>query len=337
MKNGKSGFKGVFKTLSISLLSVALTALFMLVLVFAVAGKGRPSGAFIAFITVCACIAGLIPAVLSALKSRSDEKIISDAIEELYKGNYNAEIPAVGYKYKPLKQAIERLSDVLAAIDKTQVDFINDFSHELKTPVTSIRGFARLLKNGGLKQEEIAEYSAIIAEQSDRLLDLTANTLMLDRLGAKNLNVEKSVFDVSEVVRKVALSMQESWESKDIDLEVNADYAEVKSNEELVFQMVSNVFENAVKYTPAGKKITLSTENTPDGVCVIVADEGIGMTKETTARMFDRYYRADKSRSTAGNGLGLSTVKKIAEILNVKISVESAPDVGTTFKFSFSD
>ena len=174
-----------------------------------------------------------------------------------------------------------------------------------------------------------------IVSESDRLIDLTASTLMLDRLGANSLEVEKKEFSLSETARKEILILQDKWESKNIEVEAELNEVTVISNPELVGQMILNVMENAVKYTPENGKITVTDGKTADGVFLTIKDDGIGMDDETKRRMFDRYYRGDKSRQKGGNGLGLATVKKIAEVLGVKISVNTAPDEGTEFTFIF--
>ncbi len=336
MKNEKSGAaKSVVKILLIAALGAAITAAFMLIAVACAKANGDISGGFIAFITVCAVAAGVLPSVAVAIKTVNDQKSINKAINDIYNGNYAVDIPAVGAEYAGVKEAAERLAAVFSAAEKAQTDFITDFSHEIKTPVTSIRGFARLLQGEDITDEKRKEYADIIVSQSARLLDLTANTLMLDRLDNKNFKVEKTEFDASEILRQVAVDLQESWGEKDIDLCVDADECEIFSNKELVYQMLANVFENAVKYTPEGKKITLSARKEGKSAVICIADEGIGMDEETKARMFDRYFRGDKSRSTAGNGLGLATVKKIAEVLGAKITVDSFPAQGTRFTIVF--
>ena len=336
MKNEKSGgVKSAVKSLLVAALGAVITAAFMLIAVACAKANGDISGGFIAFITVSAVVAGILPSAFFAVKRINDQKSINKAIKEIYNGNYAVDIPSVGAEYEGVKDAAERLAAVFAAAEKAQTDFITDFSHEIKTPVTSIRGFARLLQGENLTDEQRKEYADVIVAQSARLLDLTANTLMLDRLDNKNFRIEKTEFDVSEVMRQVAVALQESWGEKDIDLCVEADECEIISNKELVYQMLANVFENAVKYTPEGKKITLSARKEGKNAVVCIADEGIGMDEETKARMFDRYFRGDKSRSEVGNGLGLATVKKIAEVLGAKITVDSFPAQGTRFTIIF--
>ena len=158
---------------------------------------------------------------------------------------------------------------------------------------------------------------------------------MLSRLGMNSAEVEKSKFRLDELARKEILLLQEKWEAKNIDVTADLDEEEVCSNEELVGQMILNVVENAVKYTAENGHITVTSGKTPDGVFLKIKDDGEGMNAETQARIFDRYYRGDPARKKGGNGLGLATVKRIAEVLGIKITVESAPGQGSEFTFLF--
>ena len=162
-------------------------------------------------------------------------------------------------------------------------------------------------------------------------MDLTASTLMLDRLQSNRLEVVEREFDLSELLRKSILTLQPEWEKKNI--EIDADFGEctVKSNDELLSRVFINVLDNAIKYSRENGKVGVYVTESDGKISVTIADDGIGMDEETKRRMFDKYFRADKSRNTRGNGLGLATVKKIAELLELKIKVDSKTDNGTKF------
>ena len=162
-------------------------------------------------------------------------------------------------------------------------------------------------------------------------MDLTASTLMLDRIQSNRLEVVEREFDLSELLRKSILTLQPEWEKKNI--EIDADFGEctVKSNDELLSRVFINVLDNAIKYSREIGKVGVYVTESDEKISVTIADDGIGMDEETKRRMFDKYFRADKSRNTRGNGLGLATVKKIAELLELKIKVDSKTDKGTKF------
>lgn len=327
--------KTFFLSLIPGAIGVLLALAFALSAVFVSIGNDSVDVGFIAFIFVCAAIAGTFPIIFNAVKRSEDAAKIAEAIDKVRDGEYCIDMPEVGVEFESVKETVERLSSIFAAADKAQLDFVNDFSHELKTPIVSIRGFAKLLTRDDLTDEERKEYSTIIAEQSERLIKLTAQTLMLDKLGSGDKQFEKSWFSLSESVEKCIVAMQTQWETKNLDMVIDIDDASVESNSDLVEQMITNLLENAVKYTPEGKKVSVSVKKEGDKVVVTVADEGVGMDEETKARAFERYYRGDSSRTTPGNGLGLATVKKIAETLDVKIQLESILDQGTEFKLIF--
>lgn len=334
MKN-KNAIKRTLKEFAFGLLSIAITVLFMLICVFLAAENKEVDGGLVAFICVCAAIAGLTPICIRLIRRHNDEEKLGKAIDDITKGDFATELPDVSPDLEPAKRAAEKLKDAYEFAEKKQTDFIDDFAHELKTPIVSIRGFAKLLANGDADEDEKKEYLALIVSESDRLIDLTANTLMLSRLGMNSAEVEKSKFRLDELARKEILLLQEKWESKNIDVTANLDEEEVCSNEELVGQMILNVVENAVKYTAENGHITVTSGKTPDGVFLKIKDDGEGMNAETQARIFDRYYRGDPARKKGGNGLGLATVKRIAEVLGIKITVESSPGQGSEFTFLF--
>ena len=159
---------------------------------------------------------------------------------------------------------------------------------------------------------------------------------MLDRLGS-NLEIEMRYYNLSEQLRKTVLLLQNDWEKKDVEIEANFEDFDVYSNEELTSQLFLNVLQNAVKFSNPHGKIEMGIKKTDKHLHVLIRDYGVGMDDETKRRMYDKYFRGDKSRSTPGNGLGLSTVKKISELLNLDLKVVSEPNKGTLFTVSFKN
>ena len=287
--------------------------------------------AFFAFIFACVAAILLCFWYLRYRKRKEDAAKIREATEKISRGDYEISLGKLVSDYKKIGEAIETVALRLRQAEEEKDDFINDFSHELKTPIVSIRGFAKLIANGNLSSEEAKEYLSFIVSESDRLVDLTASTLMLDRLQSNRLEVVEREFDLSELLRKSILTLQPEWEKKNI--EIDADFGEctVKSNDELLSRVFINVLDNAIKYSRENGKVGVYVTESDGKISVTIADDGIGMDEETKRRMFDKYFRADKSRNTRGNGLGLATVKKIAELLELKIKVDSNTDKGTKF------
>ena len=287
--------------------------------------------AFFAFVFACVAAILLCLWYLRYKKRGEDAAKIREATDKISRGDYEFSLEKLVSDYKKIGEAIETVALTLRRAEEEKDDFINDFSHELKTPIVSIRGFAKLIAKGNISDEEAKEYLSFIVSESDRLVDLTASTLMLDRIQSNRLEVVEREFDLSELLRKSILTLQPEWEKKNI--EIDADFGEctVKSNDELLSRVFINVLDNAIKYSRENGKVGVYVTESDEKISVTIADDGIGMDEETKRRMFDKYFRADKSRNTRGNGLGLATVKKIAELLELKIKVDSKTDKGTKF------
>ena len=287
--------------------------------------------AFFAFVFACVAAILLCLWYLRYRKRGEDAAKIREATDKISRGDYEISLGNLVSDYKKIGEAIESVALKLRRAEEEKDDFINDFSHELKTPIVSIRGFAKLIAKGNISDEEAKEYLSFIVSESDRLVDLTASTLMLDRIQSNRLEVVEREFDLSELLRKSILTLQPEWEKKNI--EIDADFGEctVKSNDELLSRVFINVLDNAIKYSRENGKVGVYVTESDEKISVTIADDGIGMDEETKRRMFDKYFRADKSRNTRGNGLGLATVKKIAELLELKIKVDSKTDKGTKF------
>ncbi len=287
--------------------------------------------AFFAFVFACVAAILLCLWYLRYRKRGEDAAKIREATDKISRGDYEISLGKLVSDYKKIGEAIETVALKLRRAEEEKDDFINDFSHELKTPIVSIRGFAKLIAKGNISDEEAKEYLSFIVSESDRLVDLTASTLMLDRIQSNRLEVVEREFDLSELLRKSILTLQPEWEKKNI--EIDADFGEctVKSNDELLSRVFINVLDNAIKYSRENGKVGVYVTESDEKISVTIADDGIGMDEETKRRMFDKYFRADKSRNTRGNGLGLATVKKIAELLELKIKVDSKTDKGTKF------
>lgn len=293
--------------------------------------------AFLIFVFVCAVLLGFSLFYRQYLKRTTQAKVLHDACNKILRGEYEIDLDDLDGEYKRVGDVLISVAQRLKLADKEKNDFINDFSHELKTPIVSIRGFARLISKGNLPESEAKEYLSIIVSESDRLIDLTASTLMLDRLENAHLEIEKSYYNVSEQIRKSILLLQNDWEKRDIEINADFDDHNVYSSAELTSQLFINLIQNAIKFSNDGGKVDITVEKTDRFITVKIQDYGVGMDAETQKRMYDKYFRGDKSRSTHGNGLGLSTVKKIAEILDLDLKVTSALQKGTTFNVSFKN
>ncbi len=275
--------------------------------------------------------AGTIVFAARAKRSQADEEKIFSAIETIVSGNYEIRLGELSGTYDKAGRAIEKLAETLKNSEKAKADFIGDFSHELKTPIVSIRGFAKILAKGNLTEEEKREYADVIVAESERLIGLTTDTLLINRLDNDVFTDANVSFSLSETLRKCILFLQEEWERKGLDVEADFEEFFYIGNECLLSQLFMNLIENAVKYSREGGKVAVRIAEDDKKLTVTITDNGIGMSKETLSRMYDKYFRGDKSRSVPGNGLGLSIVKRIADVTGAEVSAVSAPNKGTEF------
>lgn len=219
----------------------------------------------------------------------------------------------------------------LNSIECLQKDFINNISHEIKTPITSIQGFAKLLQADDLSQEERKEYSAIIKEETDRLLYLSTNILKIAKLENQERLTNTEEICIAEQIRRTIGVLEPKWKEKNIKFEVDLKEDKIYGEKELLLQVWMNLIENAIKYSKPNGQIDIKIENLENNLIVKIKDYGKGMTKEESKKIFDRFYQVDKMHSEGGAGLGLTIVKRIIELSKGKIEVESDIDKGTTF------
>lgn len=210
-------------------------------------------------------------------------------------------------------------------------EFVSSVSHEFKTPLSSINGFAKLLKSQDLSETEKDEYTDIIIKESQRLSNLSSNLLRLSKLDHQVIQYKRDRFILDEQIRQVILLLQDQWERKHIQLYVDMESIPIHGDEELLQQVWLNLINNAIKFTPNQGNISILLKKQDNNVVFSIADNGIGIDKKDVKVIFERFYKVDKSRSHQGTGLGLSIVKKIVEIHGGKIHVESEIGEGSIF------
>ena len=220
----------------------------------------------------------------------------------------------------------------LAANETLKSDFIANVSHEIKTPIAIIQNYAQMLESQHLTEQEKKEYIHTIVESSERLSGLVQNILRLNKMESQAI-VEKERFCLDEQLAECIIAFDEPFDEK--ELEVNIDLDEgvyIVSDESLLSIVWNNLLSNAIKYTQEGGTIDISMKKYGEnGALVSVKDNGCGMSEEVVRRIFDKFYQGDTSHTSKGNGLGLAMVKRVVELLDAKISVESEPGKGSTF------
>lgn len=248
-------------------------------------------------------------------------------------GDFTVRLPEnVPGEMGDMMRSFNAMTESLGQTAYLQKDFISSISHEFKTPIASIRGFAKLLQMPGLTDEQRMEYISLIAQESDRLSRLSETLLRLTALEQQTAPASISDFSLTEQIRQVILRMEPTWSVRQIgwQLELDEDVT-VSSDEALLSHVWINLLQNAMKFSPDGSTITVSAALEDHQARVSIADQGCGMDAETMKRIFDRFYQADRSRRQEGVGLGLCLVRRILDMLGGRIEVASTPGEGSTF------
>ncbi len=219
----------------------------------------------------------------------------------------------------------------LEGIEMYRSDFINNFSHEFKTPIVSVRGFAKQLKNPNLSEEQRQEYVDIIIKESEKLSGMSANVLQISKLENQTLVTDKTHYSLDEQIRKSILLLERQWEEKDLGFELELPSVTFYGNADMVAHIWNNLLQNAIKFTGVGGTIDIALWEKGDIVSVCIGDNGCGMSEETCSHIFEKFYQGNPSHSNEGNGLGLAIVKRIVELCNGTITVDSIPGKGTSF------
>ena len=286
-------------------------------------------------IPLLAVLSAVVGAGLTLLLSRIPLKPIRDLIEainQLADGNFKVRIHLdLNREFERLSESFNRMAQELENTELLRSDFINNFSHEFKTPIVSLRGFAKILKNDGLTKEERDEYLDIIISESNRLAQLSTNVLNLSKIEKMSILSDMESFDLSEEVRQSILLLESKWQKKELELIIDMDELEYHGNKALLNQVWINLIDNAIKFSPQNGKIKLKLHRKEDHVVFQILDNGCGMDEETKDHIFDRFYQGDSSHTTEGNGIGLTVVEKIIHLHKGKIRVISETGIGTTF------
>lgn len=287
------------------------------------------------FIGVIFIASSILGTVIILLVLRSIVKPInrlSKAVHEVAKGNFEIQLETRSKdEVGQLTLDFNLMTRELKNIEFLRSDFVSNVSHEFKTPVTSIKGFAKLIKDGNLTDEQLREYSDIIISESERLSLLSSNLLRLSELESKVIRDQKSLFSLDEQIRKTILILEVQWSKKEIELDLELESIEFNGNEHLLQEVWLNLIQNAIKFSNQKGTIKITLLREGNTCKVQISDNGIGIQEEDQKRIFERFYKSDKSRSKDGNGLGLVIAKKIVEQENGEIYFTSKLNAGTTF------
>lgn len=316
----------------IILSAIALTALGLWLLTLAgvtVDMDGRLQlGQVILFMSIISIVIG---AVIAFFSSRIPLKPVNELINKMNRlaaGDFQTRLkfgdgvsshPAV----KELTASFNTMAEELGNTEMLRSDFINSFSHEFKTPIVSITGLANLIESGNLTEEQRAQYARAIREESMRLSSLANHVLSLSKVESQTILTDVSRFNLSEQVRSAVLLLEEKWSGKSVDLQLDFEEYSIEANEELLKQVWINLIDNAVKFVPVGGTVELEVLERGSDLWVRVSNTGSEIPADRQDKIFNKFYQADESHSTQGNGIGLAIVKRIVDLHGGKIRVES--------------
>ncbi len=265
-------------------------------------------------------------------------KSIINPITEMGKHLDDIENVKTYEELQPFIDTIKEQKKKQKLLDRQKKQFTANVSHELKTPLTSIAGYAELIENGMATQENIKPFAHTIRTQALRLVSLTEDIIQLSQLDESENDIVFEEVNISEVARMCSESLEMNALAANVTLNVSGDNCFVKGNKALLEEMVYNLIDNAIRYNKDGGSVSISTVKAVHSVILNVSDTGIGIDPKYQSRVFERFFRVDKSRSkqTGGTGLGLAIVKHIAEVHTAHISINSTVGVGTAIEIEFN-
>ncbi len=258
-------------------------------------------------------------------------RTLAQGMMRLAEGDFSTRIE-LG-KYEGMKNLAESFNSLARELENTEIfrsDFINEFSHELKTPIVSINALIPLMKSDSLTPEKKAQYLAIMEEETQRLTQMTSNTLYLSKLETQNILTNQNIYNVSEQIRNCFLLLERKWDKKSLIPSLEFEEYNILANEDMLKQVWLNLLDNAIKFSEPEREISVTIEKKQKELTVSVENYGPSIPEEELEAIFNKFYQCDKSRSTDGNGIGLSIVKHIVTLHSGTVSAKSK-DGKTTF------
>lgn len=326
-----SAFIFIILLLTLFLVGVILYFLIKYDLMPAIETTERDFFKTIFFIGIISLITGCAIGFGSNYYAISPLKTITSKMNLLASGEFNTRLKfskPICYlpSYKNLEESFNTMAEELENTEMLRTDFINNFSHEFKTPIVSISGFAKLMQKENISDEEKKEYAKIIEKESLRLSFLATNILNLTKLENQNILTQVRKYNISEQIRECILIFEEKWRNKNIEIELKFDEFTVNANFDLMQNVFINLIDNAIKFTPEYGKIAITIDQA-EALCISIINTGSTISPENINKIFNKFYQEDESHSSEGNGVGLAIVKKIIELHQGYIKAESKNSV----------
>lgn len=296
-------------------------------------GQGSPE--FLRFFIYASLVIGFLLAFLTGKITLRPIKRLVNQLNRLANGDFKARLhfgrPIGAHPtFKQVENSFNRAAQELEHTEMLRSDFINNFSHEFKTPIVSIAGFAKLLRRGNLTEKQKEEYLEVIEEESLRLSAMANNVLSLTRVESQTILTDVTRFNLSEQIRGAALLLTEKWTPKNISMEMQFGEQLISANEELLKQVWINLLDNAIKFSRPNGTVSVDISEEGAWITVSVANQGKDIPKDRITHIFNKFYQADESHFSEGNGIGLAVVKRVCELHNGRVFAKSE-DGTTTF------
>lgn len=294
------------------------------------------SAHFIILLVVVSIIVGTLISIFASHHVMIPVSELSNAINQVANGDYSVRLDTGRCKAKgelyDVMMDFNYMVQELASTEMLHSDFISNVSHEFKTPLATITGYATLLQDDSLTPDERNEYIGTIIQSAKELSHMTGNILQLSHLENQIIISDQEYFRLDEQIRQIILRLEPLWSEKNLVLTPELDTITWYGNQELTAHIWKNLLDNAIKFTPQGGEILITACQDAEWVIVTVEDSGPGMTSEVQTHIFDKFYQGDTSHKKKGNGLGLALVRRIVTLYNGRIEVESQPNLGSSFK-----
>ncbi|KGL41962.1 hypothetical protein EP58_10505 [Listeria newyorkensis] len=296
-------------------------------------------------IIIMVCI-GFILSRFFFRHERTYFKIFRSVLEEIGRGNFQVSellIPLQRMDDGNIRDTVfqvEKMAEQLGEMETLRQDFIANVSHEIQSPLTSISGFTKLLQDNNLSTEKRTHYLEIIQAETSRLSKISENLLKLTALEKNDYKLNPTEFRLDYQIRDMILTAEPQWQNKQLDVIVDLTPTKIYGDESLLYQVWQNLFHNAIKFTPEKGTIQVTlAKNKDDQTEITIQDSGIGISQEDQLRIFERFYKADLSRQAkiGGSGLGLSIVKRIADLHDMTIAIDSSEGYGTKITIQLSN
>lgn len=306
---------------------------------FVLNGENLSAAAKLTFVNVV--VLSVLFAVLDSIRRKVtvDRPVrrITEAAEKMMQGDFSVRIePFKGFAanedFNEIIRCFNQMATELSGVETLRTDFVANVSHEMKTPLAVMQNFGTLLQTPGLSEEKRLEYAKGVTDGARRLANMMTNMLKLNRLENQQIYSKVTEYDLGEQLCECLLQFEDIWERRNIEIETEIeDDVSVSADQELLTLVWNNLLSNAFKFTDDGGQVSVSLTCTEHHAVVTVKDTGCGMSPEVGAHIFDKFYQGDTSHATEGNGLGLALVKRVIDIMQGEILVDSIPGQGTTF------